>query len=227
MTVYFISGLGADERAFKKIKLADTIEIIHVKWPEHDDDESLQSYCLKITKSIDTSKEFSLVGLSFGGIIAIELLKILVPKTITIISSVSTKDELPGYLKFLKRIKLYKIVPGFLMNKGSWFFNLSNCLGDKEDSELVRTIIRETNPYFIKWAIDKIVNWTNESRPKGLYHIHGDRDNTFPLSKVKADYVINGGGHLMVLTHAREISKKLNERLKNHGIYKASEQIGI
>ncbi len=215
MRVYFISGLGIDERAFKKIKLIDSIEIIYIKWPAHDDNETLKSYCFKMAELIDTSKPFSLVGFSFGGIIAIELSKILFPKTLTIISSVATRQELPGYFRLLGLIKLYKIVPAILMNKVSGVSNLFNGIQDKEDSELVNTIIKDTNPYFIKWAIDKILNWSNEDRVEGLYHIHGNEDRVFLFPKVKADRIINGGGHFMVLTHAQEISEALNKRLSN------------
>jgi len=72
--VYFISGLGADERVFQFIDLTK-IEHYFIKWNEPKKDESLSEYCLKLTEQIDKTNGIILIGVSFGGIIAQEILK--------------------------------------------------------------------------------------------------------------------------------------------------------
>src|ERR1035437_7250589 len=94
LTVYFISGLGADKRAFQKIKLPDSCSIQHLDWLIPMDNESLIDYTLRLAKPIDTRKPFALIGLSFGGIIVTELNKVLHPVKSIIISSVTIRSQL-------------------------------------------------------------------------------------------------------------------------------------
>ena len=213
MNVYFISGLGADERVFTKLALPETWTIEHIKWPPLSHDENLYSYCRKIAALINTSKEFAIVGVSFGGIVAIELAKILEPKLTIIISSISTKKESPFTNPLFKTLPFHQLVPSFLLNKvypfTSWFFGVNS----KADKMLLDQTIKDTDPGFMKWAINEIVNWENEVRPEKLFHIHGTEDRIFPFNKVHADYAIEGGGHFMVYINADIISRLLIEQL--------------
>lgn len=108
MTVYFLSGLGADERAFKKLVLPDSWKINHIAWPAIDDNETLVSYAKKIRLLINTQEKFVLVGLSFGGIMAVELNKIIQPQLTIIISSIATKSALPFSFKLIAATKFNK-----------------------------------------------------------------------------------------------------------------------
>jgi pimeloyl-ACP methyl ester carboxylesterase len=216
VTIYFFSGLGADKRAFKKIILPQTLTIRHIDWLDNSNNESLLNYCKRISKLIDTSEPFSFVGLSFGGIIAVELTKILNPKQVIIISSISTQKELPmnfiGNI-LLRKLNLYKLIPSsFFKSVNSitfWYFGTRT----KNEKDLLRQIINDTPPKFAKWAIGRIFKWENNSRPLNLFHIHGSADKIFPIKKILADIVIPGGGHFMIYSHAEEISKILTEQL--------------
>jgi len=66
MNAYFISGLGADKRIFSKLKLSEKINIIHVDWINPDRNETLEAYSKRLSRIIDTSQPFALVGVSFG-----------------------------------------------------------------------------------------------------------------------------------------------------------------
>jgi pimeloyl-ACP methyl ester carboxylesterase len=70
--VYFISGLGADEKVFQFLRL-DSIQQIHIKWLKTDPIEGLRAYASRLTAQIDTSQEVILIGVSFGGLIAQEI----------------------------------------------------------------------------------------------------------------------------------------------------------
>ncbi|HEY0434517.1 MAG TPA: hypothetical protein VGC95_11625, partial [Chitinophagaceae bacterium] len=79
MKAYFISGLGADRRAFYRIQMPSSIQIVHLDWIDPLPKESLNDYALRFSKLIDRHEEFILVGLSFGGMLAVELGKFLQP----------------------------------------------------------------------------------------------------------------------------------------------------
>jgi pimeloyl-ACP methyl ester carboxylesterase len=75
MIVYFLSGLGADERAFQKIILPPEYEIRHIPWELIKGDETLEYYAQKLSLKIDDTQPFLLAGLSMGGIVALEICK--------------------------------------------------------------------------------------------------------------------------------------------------------
>ncbi len=49
--VYFISGLGADERVFQFLDLSE-IEHQFIKWNEPRKNESISNYCLELAEQL-------------------------------------------------------------------------------------------------------------------------------------------------------------------------------
>lgn len=92
-TVYFISGLGADERSFKYLDLPG-VNMHFIQWEKPLKGEKLREYCRKLILQIDTSGDIFLVGLSFGGIVAQEIAKTIAVKKLIIISSIKSPGEL-------------------------------------------------------------------------------------------------------------------------------------
>jgi predicted esterase YcpF (UPF0227 family) len=86
MKLYLIGGLGADERVFQLLNL--NIETQFIKWIEHEPQEELKSYVNRLKNQINQEEEFGLLGVSFGGIIAIEISKLIKPKFVIVLSSV-------------------------------------------------------------------------------------------------------------------------------------------
>lgn len=214
MTVYFISGLGADESVFQKLSLPQDWRIQHLAWLEPVPNESLSVYCARLSLGIDKNEEFILIGLSFGGIIAVELNKIVQPKLTILISSVATRNELPSIARFFAKTKLDVLVPASLLKIPNaliyWFFGAKA----SEEKQLVRQSIANTSSRFLKWAIRNIINWQNTQRPDHLVHIHGTNDHLLPVKNTKADIRVEGGGHLMVYDKAEEISRVLTTIIK-------------
>lgn len=93
MKVYAISGLGADARVFQFLKLP--IEIITIDWLSPKRNESLSEYAARLIPQINIKQEFILLGVSFGGLIALELSKLLKPKATILISSFDDPAILP------------------------------------------------------------------------------------------------------------------------------------
>jgi hypothetical protein len=84
----------------------------------------------------------------------------------------------------------------------NWFFGTTN----KTDEHLLAEILHDTNPIFLKWAIDKIVYWKNKTIPKNSYHIHGTADRILPIRNIDCDAKVIGGGHFMTVYKAEEIN---------------------
>lgn len=212
MNAYFISGLGADKRIFSKLKLNEKINIIHIDWIEPKKNETLATYALRLSEVIDTSQPFALVGVSFGGMIAVEIAKILAPVVTVIISSTMISSQLPGLYRFAGKLGLLKFIPARLL-KSSNKLTQNYYFGTRSGSEkiLLSKIIKDTDPYFLKWAIGSILSWKNETKPERTYHIHGTHDKILYSKTAQPDFVIDNGTHFMVYQNAKEISVIINK----------------
>lgn len=204
--VYAFSGLGADKRIFSKLDLEDFL-IIHIDWLQPEVDESLAAYVLRLAAYYAIPQKGAFViGVSFGGICIVELAKTYDFGKIVLLSSAKTKDELPRYYFLLKYLPFYKWIPSKLLTKTNvlmyWFFTVDRLV----DRQLLKEIIKDTNPIFLKWAIECITHWDNAAIPMNYLHIHGDRDRIIPLLNVDHIICISGGGHLMTLNKGKEIS---------------------
>ena len=163
--------------------------------------------------NIDTSIPFYLIGLSFGGMLVTEIAKKLYPIHTFLISSTPIYKSLPWYYRVAGRAGLEKMVPLSLIKT-------SNSVGLKfmgaltlEDRTLLKQLVNDSDPVFIKWALTCILTWRNTIRPENLTHIHGTKDNVLPIKYTKPDVVIKGGGHFMVHSNAAEISKIIMDKI--------------
>lgn len=212
--VYFISGLGADRRAFRKLTFPTDFELVHLDWIPPLTKESLEDYANRMALGIDTSKPFYLIGLSFGGMLATEISRKLNPLHTFIISSAPVFKELPWYYRLAGVLSLQKLVPLSLMKKGNGIG--LTFLGAKTHDErmLLKQLIADSDPVFMKWALTCILTWRNRERPSNLTHIHGTADRILPIKYYKPDVVVNGGGHFMVYANATEISNYIIQIIK-------------
>ena len=76
-------------------------------------------------------------------------------------------------------------------------------------------MIRETDIVFLKWAIDKILHWQNETIHNNVVHIHGTNDRILPFKNVRNTISISDGSHLMIVTNAFEVNNELRKILQN------------
>lgn len=209
--LYIFSGLGADERVFQHLDFSD-FSTTFIKWIVPHEDEAIENYATRLLDQISLTKP-TLIGLSFGGIMAIEVAKQIDTKKVIVIASAKTKNEIPFYYRFAGKLGLHKLLPIRLLKSSNfitnWFFGTSS----EFDKLLLKQILKDTDPTFLKWAIGKIVLWTNLTPPKNIFHIHGTRDRILPLIFVKCNLKIKRGGHLMTLNQTKELNQILKSQL--------------
>ncbi len=211
--IYFISGLGADRRVFANLKI-DHPSQSHIEWEIPFKNESLQDYCKRLMAQMDLNSEIILIGVSFGGIIAQEITKIIPVRKIIIISSIKNNSEKDWQLRLSGKLSLHKVFPASVLkflNKltADYYFGIKS----KDESLLLRRIIDDANPIFNEWAIDQILKWDNASNNE-LLHIHGTKDKIFPVSRIENHLPIKDGGHFMIYNRADEISLLINDYIK-------------
>ncbi len=214
MVLYFISGLGADERAFRYIKLSGA-ETRFIQWIPPKKKELLNEYATRLLNQIDTSQSFTLIGLSFGGIVAQELASMFRCERLILISSVKHPQELSPALQLIRHSGLYHLFPFrwvkpiFSKVAPYWFGALS-----KRHRALLKVTTDETNNEFAEWAIKTVMRWKGSSAETTTHHLHGTLDRIFPARYLQNYVAVKGGGHFMIVTHAKQISQLLQKYLK-------------
>ena len=212
MKAYFISGLGADKKAFYKLRLPAGYEAVYLDWIPPQAGESLPGYAKRLSSAIADDEKFILIGLSFGGMIAVEIARVKVPEKTILISSVAVSDELPWYFRWAGAMRLQKIIPaGFY--KTVTLLNHFMGSKSKEDRAMVLSFVRQTKPSFIRWSVNAILQWKCNQRFDRVIHIHGSRDRLLPVKYTNAGYVVKDGKHLMVWNKANEINQILSLEL--------------
>lgn len=207
--VYFISGLGADKRVFSFLDLS-FCDPIFIDWINPIKNESLSSYAIRLRKLIPEINP-TVVGISFGGMLVTEMSKVDDTIKAIILSSNKTAAELPSYFRVGKYVPLYKWLPNSLFRRTMYFSKWLLGPEGKEQKELMRKIIADTDIQFTKWAMAAIIHWGNKLIPRNIIHIHGTADKLLPYRLIKSDYTIKGGTHLMTMNNAEEISVLLKK----------------
>lgn len=215
MKAYFISGLGADKRAFQKIHLPAGFESIFLDWITPEKNESLTAYAIRFSNLIQNDESFVLIGLSFGGMLASEIARIRQPLKTIIISSLASADELPWYFKKAGRLGLHKTIP-INFFKAVTLLNRIVGAGTPQDKAIIYHYVKNADPDFVRWSMNAIVNWNRHERLPGIIHLHGDHDHLLPARFTHPDYLIKNGGHLMVFNRAKEVNEILRRVLSEN-----------
>lgn len=212
---YFISGLGADKRVFSLLDLS-CCEPVFIDWIEPLKNESLQSYALRLRQLIPEISPV-IVGISFGGMLVMEMAK--ADKNIKgiIIASSKTHHEIPAVLRIGNYFPLYKWTPSsvskYIIRHNTWLL----CDKDPAHKKLIREIIATSDMKFVRWAIGAILHWKNTIVPSNIIHIHGTADKLLPYKLVKADYSIKDGTHVLTLDKHHELSPILKMLIFQYG----------
>jgi len=210
-TIYCISGLGADERAFSRLEI-DGYKITCLPWLTPLPKETIVNYAKRMSEDIK-EKNPVLMGLSFGGMMCIEIAKHLPVEKVILISSIKSVNELPAWMKAAGMLKLNRIFPMRTSKFTEAIQNRNLGISSPEEIELVRFYRLNTPQQYLEWAINEVLNWRNNWYPPQVYHVHGDADRLFPIRKVSPTHIIKGGGHFMIMNRAAEVNKALREIL--------------
>jgi len=207
--IYLLSGLGADKRVFDFLDFSG-YKVNYVDWVDPFDNESIESYAKRLLVQIRTNRPI-IIGVSFGGMVAVEIAKQIETDKVILISSAKTKFDIPAYFRIVGQVGLNKLIPARILKTVNgltyWFFGTKT----KKENELLTAIIKETDNRFLKWAVDKITNWRNTTLITNLIHIHGTHDKILPFKM--ADFKISNGGHLMIINKGEEISRLIHRIL--------------
>ncbi|HEY1212932.1 MAG TPA: alpha/beta hydrolase [Bryobacteraceae bacterium] len=209
MDCYCISGLGADERIFSRLELPG-VRLRPLPWLSPAPHEPIGDYADRMRVGIEGERPL-LMGVSFGGMMSIEIAKKIPGARVILVSSVREHSQIPSWIKLGGRVYPPWLNPRVRHPRKLMSFAENYFIGveSAEDSRLVAEFQNKVDRQFLYWAIHTIARWRNRWAPPSLYHIHGGKDRMFPIPKVQPTHIIPTGGHLMVFNRAPEVSKAL------------------
>lgn len=208
MKIYGISGLGADQRVFDRLELNH--DFIPIDWITPKVDETLSNYSKRLSEFINPKEEFIILGVSFGGLVAIEITKLLKPKVCILISSAEKKSDLPFIYRLLGKSRILKLIPAKLFDMprviAHFLFGTSNKI-------VLNSILDDTDLDFAKWAIIALCNWDNTKLLNNVFKISGSNDKILPPKIDSRTILIQGGEHFMIYDKAKVISAIINNTI--------------
>lgn len=213
MKIYAFSGLGADQRVFQYLTLDHVLIVID--WIPPFKNESLAKYVLRLSKVIDTTEEFCFIGVSFGGLVATEMSKVIEPKRTILISSAQTKHELGVWISLLRKVNFIRFIPSRLFDLPK---PIARYLFDTKNPNLLNEILDDTDLEFAKWAVDQIFRWDNTEIKDNVTKIGGSNDKMMPSRAGSNSIIIEGGTHFMIVDRAKEVSHLINKIIRVSGV---------
>ncbi|WP_375438117.1 alpha/beta fold hydrolase [uncultured Hymenobacter sp.] len=208
--IYLIPGLGADERVFQNLRplLQDKTRIL--LWLTPEPDESLPDYAARMAAPIPLEQAGLIVGVSFGGVVGLEINRIRPRLRTVLVSSIPDASCMPPLLRLIRSTRVYRLFPPqwlkLFPRAGQLYFGVQN----GEEYRMFKQILRDMEPTYTRWAIHRLLHWDSTSVGRSI-QILGTADRVFPHGPTPVDYLIEGGGHFMVFSYASQVSKILNK----------------
>jgi len=209
--IYCLSGLGADQRIFQNLTIRATT-LVHLPWQSFDEGETMESYALKMAALIKEEKPV-ILGLSFGGMLAVEIAKQRDVSQTILISSIKGVQEFPDMNSFIILLLKTGLIPYNLFKRpNKYLFRNFGAVTDEEKA-LLTAILKDTDANYLKHAFRMILNWKNTTIPQRLIHIHGTHDRILQSEYVHPDQWMQDGTHMMVWNKAAIIAKWIEDNL--------------
>ena len=211
--IYCIPGLGLDHRLFEKLSISG-VELKYIDYIEPLSDEPIAGYAKRLSEKIEDTT-FSILGMSLGGILAVEISRIKKVESLFLISTVKNKSEVPNIFKYMDLLPTKNKIASKLAIDASVAFKPYFDKSDAAGNKLFDAMIRSASVELLAWGIQEIANWKfNEEINCPFYHVHGTADLIFPIKNIDKAETVKGATHYMLYNNADDISKRIEARIE-------------
>lgn len=214
-----LPGLGATPELLEPQRTCGAD--LHVPaWIANEPDESLAHYAERMAAKLPPQPpRWFLGGVSFGGMVALEMTRHVrpAPTAVFLIASARSGEAIATHLKYF--VKFAEFLPERAFTAGQ---SLTPLFVQKfgtltpEQKAWFAEILSEATPQHVRWGIAAITAWPGCAPPAGVavHHIHGSDDELIPCANVQPDEVIQHGEHLINVTHAQRVNGFIAARLR-------------
>lgn len=207
-----LPGLGADGRMFSSLQIG-LPQLITPPWIKPVRGESVAEYARRFAPIIDPGGPCFIGGASFGGVVAQELAAILPNvRACFVIGSLRSGDAKPWRIRVLRPITpLVSILP--------WISPLLvRVIGTllRPPTRGVLIQLADADRSVLRWGAGAVLSWrpSPEIQRVRILQIHGDRDRVFPIRLTHPDCIVSGAGHLIAITHAKQVLEFLKTQMQ-------------
>lgn len=211
--IYLLSGIGSDERIFDYFECPDTCQCTYINYPLPAAGMDMTAYAHQLSTQINTEEPFTLIGVSLGGMLAVEMAHFMRPEQVIILSSACNANELPLRYRFQKQIPVYRLFTGEVLKKSSY---LAQSIAEPDrqlEADICNAMLDAKDPQFLERSLEMTIEWDRQYCDYPVVHVHGSNDHTIPLRNTDADIIVEGGSHMMTLTQGKAISDLLQSIL--------------
>jgi len=222
--IILLSGMGADERVFTpQLEAFGNLQV--PRWIEPEPNESLAQYAERFARKIDPGGPCFIGGASFGGFVAIEMARHLEAKACFLIGSVRSPAELPIRIRALRPLRgATRFMPFGLACR---LVGVGVTAFGSISAPTTRAFLQqasESDARFLRWATRAVLSW--EGKDLGNLHIHqihGRNDHVLPASRTQPDVIVEGAGHVLSLTHAKQVNDFIRSNVERYVPAQSSE----
>lgn len=212
--LFVFPGMGGDHRLIEPQRGIEGVDVVAPPWLDPRPRESLASYARRQAAALDQSVPFYLGGISFGGMVAYEAAAAHCGpnlRGVVLISTCRSNRGIPKSARVLGRC-LAPLLPHFAIRAGKAFVPMVRKrfgVVTREQAMLFDAMLHDTPPAFLKWSLRAVLAWPGPAEPPGVpvLHVHGSADRVLPRRLASPDHLIDGGGHVMNVTHFQELNR--------------------
>jgi pimeloyl-ACP methyl ester carboxylesterase len=224
--VYAIPGLGMSPRIFERLALTcGPLRPVH--WIEpHDEAESLAHYGLRLSEQIAAGEgPITLIGMSFGGMMAVQLARMLPVERVILISTLKTHHEKPAWLRLMQQVPLYQLNRRWGRQRTLRYWAPLFGIDSPEHQAFCTPMFAQYSDTYWRWAVRQIVEWESTGPTVDYLHLHGDEDRIFPATDIFDYQRIEQGDHFMVYKQPGLLSVRIDEWLAAPAVLSAKKAL--
>ncbi len=204
MKTIILPGLGADSTMFPRSGYMSLSEVSFVDWPCYKGEQTIVEVARSVIANYDVTGNDLIGGASLGGMVAVEIAKILKLKRVFLIGSATTPNTVNSVLRKLSSfaditpIHLLQVVAGKINSRG------------RID---LFTMFQGADKIFIKAMCKAIFEWEGIADcTSEIFHIHGADDKViFPPEN--EGLILENAGHLISMTHSEQVCDFIKENV--------------
>lgn len=194
---FLLPGMGATSAMYNALRHNLDVEIGFPDWPTYDGEKTYADVARRVVDENKIGNGDMIGGSSLGGMIALEISRIIEPKAVILLGSAVHSDEVQGLLALLS--PLAAITP----------IAVVQLLAGKQKN-LVSRMFSEADTEFIRAMCAYLRHWQGYAGPtSAIFRLHGGKDQIIPCPS-SGTTVVGDAGHLVAMTHAKETAAFLH-----------------